>query len=296
MFGSESPGRLQVLFISLAIFSGFFTALSDILSKDYIRRFSVDGLFTLYVRWLLCSIFLLPSLFFTGIPDLSVELVVTYVLLLPLELAAGFLYMRALEIADSTLVLPFQSFTPLLIPPIASIVIGEFYSALGGFGIVLVAVGSFVMLGGRSAGGENRKGVLLMIASATIYAVTSVVGRYIVLRVNPVFFSTSYMLILSAALTPFFARRYGGEGFRKVGRTVVFCSLVGFTTAVAVLTHFLAAYKVEIGYVISLKRSSVLFSVLLGYLLLSERTEIGKRMVGAFLMTVGIFIIGYTIR
>lgn len=285
----------ELLYISLAILSGFFTALSDVLSKDYMNRTQTDSLFALYVRWVFCSISLIPLIFVDPIPKIDLETVALYLILFPLEILAGYLYMKSLEVSESTLVLPFQSFTPVFIPPIAVFIIGESYSTRGLIGIALVVIGSFLFFkdnGSRKI--SDKRGILYMLASAIIYALTSVLGRYLILKVSPFFFSVSYMSALCIILTPYFTKKYKG-GFSKIKSSLKPSFILGFTTALAVITHFVSVMEIETGYMIAFKRTSVIFSVVLGYLMLSEKTDLKERLAGSLIMTLGIFLIGVAI-
>ncbi len=284
--------KVGLIFILLAVASGFFTALSDIISKDYMRRFDVDGFFALYVRWLFCSLSLLPLLFAVEFPK-DTSIILVSLGLVPLEIIAGYLYMKSLEIAESTLVLPFQSFTPVFIPPLASFMIGEKYSAQGLLGIGLVVSGSFLLF--RNNGyiaNADKKAIFYMLGAALIYAFSSVVGRYVILNTSPLFFSVFYMLVLSLILTPYFIKKYRHYNLRHFFKSSIIPSFVlGFTTALAVITHFVSVLKIETGYMISIKRTSVIFSVILGYLFLREKSQIKERFLGALLMTIGVFVI-----
>jgi uncharacterized membrane protein len=59
---------------------------------------------------------------------------------------------------------------------------------------------------------------------------------------------------------------------------------------IAVITHFVAISKIEAAYMISIKRTSILFSVVLGKFFLQDK-EFGKRFEGAFLMLLGVIIV-----
>lgn len=289
---------METIFILLAVASGFFTALSDIISKDYMGKFYVDGFFALYVRWLFCSLSLLPLFFAIDVPNMNLSLILISVGLVPLEIAAGYFYMKSLEIAESTLVLPFQSFTPVFIPPLASLMIGEKYSNQGLLGIGLVFFGSFLFFRNNGyAGKTDKKAILYMLFAALIYAFSSVVGRYVILNTSPLFFSVFYMLILSLILTPYFFKKYRhyNLNFFRSKKVIASSFVLGFTTALAVISHFVSVLKIETGYMISLKRTSVIFSVILGYLFLREKSQIRERFLGASLMTLGVFVISFSI-
>lgn len=286
----------KILFAIIAVGSGFFTALSDIISKDYIRKFDVDSFFVLYVRWVFCALSLFPLVVVDAPDNVDASLVFVSLILVPIEIAAGYFYMKSLELAESTLVLPFQSFTPVFIPPIASLMIDETYSKQGLLGIVLVVLGSFLFFKNNNHRNKaEKKAILYMIYTAVMYAFSSVLGRYVILKISPLFFSASYMFVLSLVLTPYFIRKYRAQGFFKIKRTLIPAFVLGFITALAVITHSVSLLEIESGYMISLKRTSVIFSVLLGYIILREKTKIKERFSGAFLMMIGVFIIGLSI-
>lgn len=285
---------MEILFyFLLAILSGFFTALSDVFSRKYIKKYSTDSFFTLYVRWLFCSILLLPLFSFKP-PEITKEIMLLYALLFPLEISAGYLYIKSIEVSEASLVLPFQSFTPAFIPIFAHIIIGEKYSPKGLIGIFLIVSGSFIILRGKTQSSE-KKGIVYMLGAALIYSITSVLGRFTILKTSPLFFSASYILSLSLILTPFFLKKYKMEGIKKIKKTFSDAVVLGLFTALAVLCHFVSVVKIETGYMISLKRTSVIFSVILGYIILKEKTDFKDRITGAILMLSGVIVIGKSI-
>ena len=60
--------------------------------------------------------------------------------------------------------------------------------------------------------------------------------------------------------------------------------------AVMVVTHFLAIARVEVAYMIAVKRTSLLFGILYGALLFRER-RLGQNMFAGALMVAGVALI-----
>jgi len=68
--------------------------------------------------------------------------------------------------------------------------------------------------------------------------------------------------------------------------------ILGLVMAAMVVSHFLAISMVQAVYMISLKRTSILFGVLYGAFLFKEE-KIGERLVGALIMIIGVFLIAF---
>lgn len=68
--------------------------------------------------------------------------------------------------------------------------------------------------------------------------------------------------------------------------------LLGLAVALTVVCHMVAISKIEAAYMISIKRTSLLFSVLYGAYWFREE-KIRERLAGAALMLAGILMIGF---
>ena len=67
-------------------------------------------------------------------------------------------------------------------------------------------------------------------------------------------------------------------------------SLIGLTVALSTIAHFLAVNLIEVSYVISVKRTSLLFGIMYGALWFKEK-NITERLIGGIVMIVGVIII-----
>lgn len=208
------------------------------------------------------------------------------------------MYMRAIRDYPLAITVPYLAFTPVLVVVTGWLVLGEKVSNHGLFGILLVVAGSWLL------NFEHRArltlhtllapfkaivinpGARLMLATAAIYAVTSVGGKAAMQWIPPAQFGAFYFAVLGwitlalAAITHPQALRVGRFG---IGPLLV---VSGFM-AVMVVTHFMALAQVEAAYMIAVKRTSLLFGVLYGAMLFGER-HLGRHLIAGVLMVAGV--------
>ncbi len=298
-----------MFWLIVAVLCAFFTALSDILCKIFMERRGEDGLSTLFVRWFFVIPFVIPFVF-TNWQKIDLKLLALYLVAIPLEIIAAYFYMRALEISEASFVLPFQSITPIFIPLFSIFILDDKYSWYGLGGVFLVVAGSFIILKSANSYGEEKlkvdqlkvkkssdmKAVFMMILSSLIYSFTSVIGRYLALHIDPIFFGSTYMLSNSIIFSAIFLSLQK-EKVRliKLIKPDKLSLLIGATMGIAVITHFAAISKIETAYMIAIKRTSILFSVVLSKFFLQDK-EFRKRFEGALLMLLGVMIISFAVK
>ncbi len=244
--------------------------------------------------------FLLPVLLFIKWPVLDSVFFQTLLILVPFEILALLLYMRAIKASPLSLTIPFLAFTPVFIVLTGWFVLGESVSVTGFAGILLTVSGSYVLhLNLRKEGllapfkaVLREKGSALMLCVAVIYSLTSVLGKRAIQHSGPVFFAAFYFVILGlivpAVIFMFETRS------RQIGRTLLKPTgpwiAVGLAQAIMVLTHMWAINLVAAAYMIAVKRTSLVFSVIFGKLVFGEE-NIRQRLAGACLMLLGVAVI-----
>ncbi len=208
--------------------------------------------------------------------------------------------MKGLALSPLSASLPFLSFTPVFIVVTGYLILGERITPLGFMGILLILSGAYLIYAPEVKRGLlypfkkiwKEKGSFYLLITAFIYGITSVLGKKGILLSDPVFFASFYFSLLSL-LTPLVLK----IGFRirifdlPLRKTKAFL-LVGGTQALMCLFHMLALSRIETAYMIALKRTSIIFSVLLGWLVFRER-YIKFRFIAAILMFLGILIIAF---
>ena len=285
------------LWLPLALGAALSVSLADLSVKRFFGDLSP---FTMcLVRWL----FVLPFLALVGFtlrwPSLDLTFWLAGAAALPLELLAAFLYMRVLKICHLSLCIPLLAFTPVFLILTGWLVLGEALNPAGLAGIALVAGGSY-FLGLGSEGSPwwkplaalaREPGARLMLGVAALYSVTSALGKLAILHSEPAFFGVVYPTAVGGsllALYPFSRKREAQI------LTVRWAAglLVGAAVAGEIICHVFGMSLAPAAYLIGVKRLSILFSVILGGLLLQERPLL-PRLLAAVLMVTGVALMAF---
>lgn len=286
-----------------AILSGFFVALSDALNKKYLSSFGHPYMViarTLGSFPFLFPIFLFLTYKYDGFSFFSFQFITNVFVLLILEITATILYMKGIKLSPISLTVPFLSFTPVFIIFTGYLLLGEKISSTGALGIVLVFLGSYCINFPSIREGflapvkaiKKEKGSFLLLQVAFIYSITSVLGKKGLILSNPLWFAAFYFSILGIASTLSIKILYCIKLWEFVKTNLKPMLLIGITQALMCYFHMIALSWIETAYMIALKRTSILFAVILGYFLFKE-SHILVRLFSVILMLSGIFIITF---
>ncbi len=239
-------------------------------------------------------IFIIP---FIDIPELDVVFFVATFLSLPLDIIAVLLYMKAIKVSPLSLTLPFLSLTPIFLIGTSYIILGEKPDKSGFFGVILVVIGAYLLNVHTISRGffepfraiAKEKGSVLMIIVAFVFSVGACLGKIAVQHSDPIFFSVTYALLLSLILFLIISVKTRHFFSKAIARPVPFL-LIGLLMAIMMITHLKAVSLIEVSYMISVKRLSILLGVIYGVILFKE-TNIKERFLGASVMVSGIILI-----
>jgi drug/metabolite transporter (DMT)-like permease len=262
----------------LALLCAFSLASADAVTKRWLQ--AVDAREIVLLRLGLTGVLLAPLNLVEPLPALPADFWRWLSILVPLELLAMVLYMRAIRDYPLALTLPYLAFTPVFVTLTGWLVLDERVDSQGFAGILLVVAGSW-LLNAQPRGlnpGEllrpfraivRNPGSRLMLVAALIYAFTSVGGKAAMQWLPAAQFGPFYFLLVGAAALLVFG--LGRPRSFGVLRRHPWAGLVVATlSAIMVLTHFLALERVETAYMIAVKRTSLLFGILYGALLFRE--------------------------
>lgn len=285
--------------ITLALLSAFFLASADAVTKRYLSASRASEI--VLVRFGVSGVILLPVLLAQPWPQLGFSFWGWIVLLIPLEIGAMLLYIRAITASPLALTLPYLAFTPAFNTVTGYLILGETVSLAGFSGIMLIVCGAWLLNieAGNTSSRLNvlapfraifrQKGSRIMLIVAAIYSVTSVMGKAAMQATTPAFFGPFYFVTLGAATTVLFLLR-DRSSFKITWQYPWVSLLLGFLMAGMVVTHFYALDKVEVAYMIAVKRTSLLFGILYGAWLFRETGAI-KNLFAGMLMVVGVYLI-----
>ena len=283
------------MWIIYSLLTAFSLATSDALTKRSLV--SRDEYFVAWTRLLFALPVFVPILFFIEIPSLDRTFWLATLCALPLEIAALILYTKALKVSPISLTMPFLALTPLFLIIMAYIIVGETVSIYGGIGIMLVVLGSYTLnlhkmkydLLEPVKAIFREKGSVMIILVAFIFSITASLGKVAIDHSSPIFFGSFYFILITILFTPIaMVKNRGGLKISK--KDILPLSSIGVTFALMIIFHMLAMSLVNVAYMISIKRTSLLFSILYGHLLFKEE-KIAEKALGAIIMLLGFVLI-----
>jgi len=283
----------------LALISAVSLALADALSKKYFQAYS--GWELLLIRFSVPGLLLLPITMLGSYPSLDSQFWLWIAGLVPLELFAMLLYSLAIRDSALHLTLPYLAFTPVFNVVTGNVILGEAVSAEKLFGILLVVLGAYLLNSKKHAVKHpkqlllplvsivSEKGSRLMLIAAIIYSFTSVLGKGAMQYVEPKYFGAFYFSVIGCAGL-LFTLLMRPSSLAVVYYRPLSSLTVGLFMAVMVVSHFMAIALVEVAYMITVKRTSLLFGILLGAVMFSEK-GLGQHFVAGSLMVLGVGVI-----
>lgn len=286
---------------ALAVVCAIAVASADAFTKKYFQGNSAYEI--VIVRFGLTGLLLLPLLIAQPHPDLQPAFWWLLVIMVPCELLAMFFYMKAIRDYPLSLTLPFLAFTPVIITITAFALLGETITLAGLAGILLVVAGSYVLHIQQADGRQintwlqpfraiiTNRGSQLMLLVAALYSITAVLGKAALEYTEPMFFASFYFVLLGLA-TLLLLPVLGARSVRVVGTKPFSSLLVAGFMAVMIVTHFMALDQVETAYMITVKRTSLLFGLLYGAYLFHER-RLNQNLFAGCLIVLGVFFIYY---
>ena len=278
----------------LSLACAYFMSTSELFSKLLMRD---NDEWTIGCCMVLTSLpFLVPLLIGLDSFPFSRDLIVLMAIQIPFEILAYYIYLSAIRIAPLSLSVPYLSFTPVFAILTAALLLQERISFQGFLGILIVTVGAYVLNIERFVHHPlapfkaifKSPGSRRMLVVAIIWSLTSTLGKKGVQLSDPLFFGIFYTISVSVPMLAIAGWRIkrGVATVNLKGRNLIWLALGGLVTALATLTHFHAIQLAPVSYMIAVKRTSLIFSVLYGGLIFKE-AHIRLRLLGASIMLSG---------
>ncbi len=279
--------------IAYALITAFSIATADAISKKALIR--SNEYVIAWVRQGYSLPFLIVAFFFIEIPQLDSTFWMTLLILIPLDVTAIILYIKAISLSPLSLTIPFIALSPVFVIITAFVILGELPDISGLIGILLIVTGAYLLNVRATRHGilgpimaiRKERGSVLMIIVALIFSITSTLGKVAVMHSNPLFFGAFYPFILTFIFTVIAGIK--GQLSGIISRPWIFLG-IGFCMAMMMLSHYMAISLTEVAYMISVKRCSLLFSVIYGWVLFRE-ISISERFFGSALMIAGVIAI-----
>jgi drug/metabolite transporter (DMT)-like permease len=286
-----------MLWFFLALAAALTQAGNDVISKRFF------GDLTAYEMGLIRLLFAMPlllvGLVYVPWPELDRTFWLCMALGMPLEVIAFLCYMRAIKVSPLSLTLPFLAFTPALVILTGFIILDEELNMYGAMGIMLIVTGSYTLNLSYAKRDffapflaiYKEQGSRLMLMTAFLYSLTSAIGKLAISHSSPQFFGVIYFLFLGLIIIALFPLMPGARIDNLFKRPLIGL-IAGFVLATMIFCHTCAISLVQAAYMISVKRTSLLFGVIFGWLVFKEE-NIKERLLGVSIMMAGVVIIGF---
>ena len=234
---------------------------------------------------------------FVPVPPLDDVFYWNFLISLPINFISFFIYMKAIRVSRLSLTLPYLAFTPAFMIFTGYLFLNEMPNLWGLAGIVITCAGGYVLNleSGKRAVFEpfkavfNETGSWLMLIVALIFSFGAVIGKKAIIHSSPLFFTMTFFAVLSflTVLGLLILGRIRLGTFRDDWFKGV---VAGGLFFIHCLAHGFAISMVKAGYMISIKRFSVLIGMVYGGMFFKEK-YIAVRFAGAGLMVAGAVLI-----
>ncbi len=278
-----------------AILTAFFESTKDVFSKKGLKH--IDEYVVSWSLRFFALPFLIPLLFFIEIPSLGGRFWTALFIGGSLNILTTILYMKAIKYSDLSITVPMVAFTPLFLLATSPLIVGEFPTLPGLIGVFLIVTGSYVLNFKEKYKGYlfpfkallKEKGPKLMLIVAFIWSITSNIDKIGLQNSSPIFWVIAVNIFVTLALFPIML--YKSQISINQFKTDLKALLpIGLFSALTLIFQMTAISLTLVIYVISIKRTSSVMSVLFGCLIFKEK-DIGERLVGTMIMILGVLFI-----
>lgn len=205
----------------------------------------------------------------------------------PLE---NFFYYEALKEEELSLALPILSLSPIVTIVIAAALLRQIPTWMGIVGVFLIIAGVYALKLEHAREGwleplrhlRKSRGVRLMLVVMLSIGLSSILDTVAVKASNPFFFAAANYSLLSVVLfimTWVKARK----DLWQLRRHAFTFGMVGFIVAGYTTFYLLALNTGITPYVVAIRNSSILFSIVFGVLLLREKDKRAKLLAGVLI-------------
>ena len=274
----------------LSIFAGLF----DAISFSFMKRINnLDQHVKQMFINLMALIFIPIGFLFYSIPKTGQNFYLITLITTIIFLIAQFLMLKSLQISSMSMSVPMLSFTPVFLLLMSYIFLNEFPTFLGIIGIFVIVVGSYILNISSVKHGYleplksmfRNKGVFYMLVVAFLFSFTANLAKIGINLSNPAYYMLISYLFSSIILAALFLKK-AVKNKKQIKNNFKYLVAIGVATALSEITIAVALKNAIVPYVISLKRTSVLFSVIIGFLFFREK-NFKHAITGALIMFAG---------
>jgi len=284
-----------MLWFIFSFFTAFFESLKDVFSKKSLKN--IDEYVVSWSLRFFALPFLVPLLFFIEIPSLGNKFWLALLIGGSLNVITTILYMKAIKHSDLSITVPMVTFTPLFLLLTSPLIVGEFPSFFGLIGVLLIVAGSYTLNIKQRHEGYlapfkallKEKGPKLMLLVAFIWSITSNIDKIGVQNSSAIFWVITTDIFIALIMFPIMIYK-SRTNMHHIRTSYKVLLPIGLFSAIASIFQMIAISLTLVAYVISIKRTSAIMSVLFGHLIFKEE-GVKERLLGAVIMVIGVLFI-----
>ena len=264
------------MWVLFAFGSAMLAGLTSVLAKCGIKK--TDSTVATAIRTIVVLIFSWLMVFVVGSQETISAIggrTLLFLVLSGLATGASWLcYFKALQLGDVNKVVPFDKSSTVLTILLAAIFLQEGVSLTKGIGVVLIAVGTFLMIEKKQSGGETKSAAWLWYAlgSAVFASLTAILGKVGISGVESnlgTAIRTGVVLLMSWVMVFVTGKQGALKAIPK--NELFFICLSGLATGGSWLCYYKALQDGPASVVVPIDKLSILVTVLFSYLVFREK-------------------------
>lgn len=265
------------MYVLYAFGSALFAGLTAVLAKCGIRK--TDSTVATAIRTIIVLLFSWVMVFLVGSQVQISQLggrTLLFLILSGLATGASWLcYFKALQIGDINKVVPVDKSSTVLTILLAVLFLHESLTLTKGAGIVLIAVGTYLMIEKKQSAGAQKSGsawLLYAAGSAVFASLTSILGKIGISGVESnlgTAIRTGVVLVMSWMMVFVTGKR---EKLKEIPKNELgFICLSGLATGGSWLCYYKALQEGPASVVAPIDKLSILVTILFSYLVFHEK-------------------------
>ena len=282
-----------MMWFLLSIFSALFAGSKNLYAKKLTKHF--DEYLLSFSTSIIIALCLLPIILFLGIPNLGGNFIFPLLITGFINAITLVLILKALKITDISLVAPLFSLSPALLLITSPFIVGEFPSLFGLIGIFCILFGTYILNFKKNFSFEpitsifKNHGQKLIVFVAILWAISSNFYKIGMVNSSPIFFIFSLNVLISILLFPFMLRETRFSKLKNNWKRII---PLGILSAGTSIFQWTAASMTLIVYALSIKRLSILISVIGGIFLFKEKKSF-QRIIATIVILSGIYLVTF---
>lgn len=288
------------MWILLSILTAIAESAKDITAKIGLKK-SDDVVLSFLLRFYSIPVIALPLLFETG-TEIQSGFWTNLLIAGTLHVFATIFYIKAIKNSELSKVAPLITFTPLFLIFTSPVLINEYAEPIGIIGIILIVMGSYVLnISKKSKHGNSSgflspikalfydKGARYMLAVALIFSITANLDKKGLMLSAPYLWIFSINLFLTIVIFAYVLVS-GRKKLLKQSFTEKYTVYTGLLAGLTIVFQIYAVKLAAVSYVIGIKRSSTIMSVLAGVFIFKEK-NMKVKITGSGIMLIGVLLI-----